>query len=239
VNRMTKSVLDRALADMGAKRRSDSVTGKNEFVVSCSQPGCTETLSIVATVAPEHIPKHLTQRGWFVGKKRRYCPGHSRVARGGRPSLRLVDGDPPAAAATDHSPVATTQEPAVPPTPIKTAPPHGASVRKPSISESLKIGGLLERFFDIDEGMFTGGYSDEKIGDELNLPPAMVALVREEAFGPLKINPHIMEARAEVEALLSAMATLESEFRQKHDKLKDQALALQTRVRNLEQGRRP
>lgn len=232
MKRMTKSVLDRALADLGAERKHNPAGGRDEVVVRCSHDGCPESLSF-SNRPPELLAKDIANKGWFVGKKRRYCPAHTERPTG-RPPLRLVEPDASPAA------IAATEEPAVPPKPAAMhQPPITPAVRKPTIIETRKICDLVERYFDPAEGMYSGGYSDERIGDELDLPPALVALVRDEAFGKLKVNPHIAEAKAEVEALLSAMAGLESEFRQKLEKHRDQALALQTRIRNLERGTRP
>ena len=59
---------------------------------------------------------------------------------------------------------------------------------------------LAER---LAEGRYRPGWSDHRLGDDLKLPAALVAKVREDLHGPLKGDPEIDALRGDLTAWLS------------------------------------
>ena len=74
-------------------------------------------------------------------------------------------------------------------------------VRDPTHEERLKIRGLLDTYFDDKLGSYLSGYSDQKIGNELNVPWAIVTKIREAAYGPIRVDPEVEKLNAEVMAV--------------------------------------
>jgi hypothetical protein len=50
---------------------------------------------------------------------------------------------------------------------------------------------LLDEHFDDEAGRYIEGYSDQRIGQEADVPWAAVAAMREAAYGPLRADPRI------------------------------------------------
>ena len=52
----------------------------------------------------------------------------------------------------------------------------------------------------LNEGRYRSGWSDHRVGNDLKIPAALVAKVREDLHGPLKGNPEIDSLRGELSA---------------------------------------
>lgn len=77
--------------------------------------------------------------------------------------------------------------------------------RDPTPNEKAKVRLLLDHHFDDAAGRYLDGYSDQRIGEETEIPWASVKLLREAAYGPLREDPVILEIRGELKSLRSAM----------------------------------
>lgn len=139
-----------------------------------------EILKSGTKINPEHIAKRARRDGWvaptYRGKAR--CPECQNQKK----------------AAPDMS--ETTMLP---------KPNTGTKVelRDPTPSEKLKIRTLLDTHFDDSKGMYLNGYSDQKVGEELNIPWAMVTKLREVAYGPIRVDPEIAEMQSELNKIRS------------------------------------
>lgn len=81
-------------------------------------------------------------------------------------------------------------------------------LRDPDPDERMKIRGMLDHHFDDKKGYFLDGFSDQKIGQHLGLPWAMVTKIREAAYGPIRTDPEIASIQRDVEAARQQMGTL-------------------------------
>ncbi len=67
----------------------------------------------------------------------------------------------------------------------------------------------LEEVFDEKGGTFAKGWSDRRIGEELNLPIAAVTKVRRDAFGELKATTELDSIRGELKACFDKLVMIE------------------------------
>ena len=65
------------------------------------------------------------------------------------------------------------------------------------------------------DGRYRPGWSDHRIGDDLVIPAALVAKVREDLHGPLKGDPEVNALRGD----LAAWLAIGDELRSRHDRL--------------------
>ncbi|MFM2150274.1 MAG: hypothetical protein RLZZ187_2580 [Pseudomonadota bacterium] len=71
-------------------------------------------------------------------------------------------------------------------------------LREPTQQERIKIRQVLDQHFDDEAGCWLNGYSDQKAGEEIGLPWAMVTRIREAAYGPIRVDPEVAALRAEL-----------------------------------------
>ena len=83
-----------------------------------------------------------------------------------------------------------------------------SEVRAATPIEFRKIQTLLDDHFD--EGTYLDGYDDERVAKEVNVPRALVTKVREEAWGPIKIDPIGRQILDEIEVVKSQIAEIEA-----------------------------
>lgn len=76
-----------------------------------------------------------------------------------------------------------------------------ASPTPAAIAAQAKMFGLLQTHFDPDTGTYGGGYSDAKIAEECRLSVDLVAGVRTQAFGELKVPNEVAQLVADMDAL--------------------------------------
>lgn len=86
-----------------------------------------------------------------------------------------------------------------------------------------KVFQLLEDQFDIEQGCYKNGYSDEKIAKETNISKDAVKQYRTQAFGKIKPPTEMMEMRQELQEIETLALQLDNDLRQK---LKDFRLRL-------------
>lgn len=86
-----------------------------------------------------------------------------------------------------------------------------------AIAAQAKMFGLLQMHFDPDTGTYGGGYSDAKIAGECRLAVELVAAIRLQTFGELKVPTEVSQLTADIEALESLLnetiAPIQSELR--------------------------
>lgn len=181
--------------------RTDAGRASTLYRYACQRcPAVWEYSNQNITLAPDFISKRATQEGWlappFHGRVR--CPAcrQSSNRRGERPGDTTMT--------KPEAPIAQAPRP-VP--------------REPTGDERFRIRGLLDSHFDDKVGAYLGDWSDQRIGTELNLPWAIVAKIREAAYGPIRVDPEMAKLTAE-QAGLKARLTQAQEAvaaRQKAD----------------------
>lgn len=166
---------------------------------------------------PEFVAKRARDAGWDADGWRASvtrCPACKTKNRAGETPGEKVIPMPEAPKVAAATPAA--------------APATAADVpREPTPKQRLAIRTKLDACFDDDAGCYLDGYSDQKIGEELNLPWSWVAKVREAAYGPIRVDAEVLALRAEIAAL-----------REEAKKLDGRIGALSGRIDALEKKRR-
>lgn len=183
----------RPVDDLGFQVRSVAVAGgfrrEARFVCRC---GDTLTLDEAAArkLNPEFVAKRARAAGWQADGWRASvarCPACQAKDRGGeRPGEKVI-----------RMPEAQAPAP-VPP-----------DKREPTPKQRLAIRAKLDECFDDDAGCYLDGQSDQRIGEELNLPWSWVARIREAAYGPIRVDPEVAAFRAELVALRAEQKKLD------------------------------
>jgi hypothetical protein len=119
-----------------------------------------------------------------------------------------------------HNARGTTQEPPVP--------------RTLTAHERTKVRQLLDGHFDELKGQYLEGYDDKRIGEECNVPWALVTQIRELAYGPIKEDPEKVAFRAEAKALREEFVRMSKSAEEAVDKLLAQFKAIEGRLLNIE-----
>lgn len=168
----------------------------------CEEPNITRFPG--GRVSVEHAAKRARRAGWVIEPERpasNLCP-RCIVARRERAAGEKPDPKP-------IRPTNQQEKVALSVTPIKPATP--GQPREPTQQERLRIRQKLDGHFDDSAGCYLDGWSDQRIGEELNIPWAIVARIREAAYGPIRVDPELAAMRAElvglgtkIEALLKA-----------------------------------
>jgi len=81
-----------------------------------------------------------------------------------------------------------------------------AQPRVLSPPEKQRVRALLDGNFDDATGRYLAGWSDQRIGTELDVPWSRVAELREMAYGPLKEDPRLDQLRVELTDLKTKAA---------------------------------
>lgn len=175
--------------------------------------------------APLHTWKRARRAGWEIpsvdSRSNILCPTccerrHNKARHDPDELIRSIPAPP------------AEEIPSMPVSPMtsnKAQAPSGQPLRDPTHEERLKIRGLLDSYFDDKLGSYLSGYSDQKIGNELNVPWAIVTKIREAAYGPIRVDP-------EVERLSALAQSLQAEGRL----LMKQATELNARAAEIEAG---
>lgn len=106
-----------------------------------------------------------------------------------------------------------------------------------SREQRANIRELLVVNFDDERGCYENNYSDQKIGEELNVPWAHVAEIREAAFGPILIDPDIEAMKSELETIRELCRETERECRERIAEVRGIADDVQRRLAKLEKDR--
>ena len=128
----------------------------------------------------ETLQAAFEARGWTGFGHRPLCPACSRTTRKSE-DARMLPRQKITKAAMDQMPA---------PTPRQVV----------TIADALAE--------HLDDGRYRPGWSDHRIGDDLKLPAALVAKVREDLHGPLKGDPEIEALRGDLDAWISIGADL-------------------------------
>lgn len=83
--------------------------------------------------------------------------------------------------------------------------PTATPLRQPTTKEVLTVGAILITRFHVEPGRYDDGWSDARVADEAKCPVGIVEVIRNEGFGPLKVDPA-------VEALKGELVTLKGMF---------------------------
>jgi hypothetical protein len=75
-----------------------------------------------------------------------------------------------------------------------------------------RIRALLDKHFDDSRGAYLDGYSDQRIGTELEVPWKAVADLREVAYGPLREDPELAAIKATIETMSVKLGDRIAEF---------------------------
>lgn len=70
--------------------------------------------------------------------------------------------------------------------------------REATPQERVKIRAILDKHFDDGAGCWLDGYSDQKAGEEIGVPWALITRIREAAYGPIRVDPEVAALRAEL-----------------------------------------
>lgn len=77
----------------------------------------------------------------------------------------------------------------------------------------------LETYFDEDEGAYRNQMSDRKIAEELDLSEKIVAQVREEAFGSIRVDPLVADLQRDIASAMEEIDRLQTKVLQLSNRL--------------------
>lgn len=198
------SHLLKAAEGMGIETVMERVEGrvKGTRRVTCTACSAIENISHSSNAPPEQVKQSFERKGWKVKRRNWTCPSCQQRKK---------------------QPIPTTKGEELVTT-------NTASLRTPTPEERARIRHMLDGHFDDTKGMFLDGYSDKRIGEELNLPWKMVEMVREAAYGPIRIPPEHAALLAEIDALRSQVAEVRKQAQAAVDHLTVQLSQLQAKA---------
>lgn len=162
--------------------------------IRCSSCDAAETITVRPREGdPEVTIKRFIERGWMADAWKRshcLCPTCQRTRK-----------------ANDTDSEIRTEK-VIPMHEKKTATEILTETREATPAEKAAIRRKLDECFDDAAGMYLDGSSDQSIGQALNIPWALVRRVREAAYGPIRSDPHLEKARADLKALREELASL-------------------------------
>lgn len=94
------------------------------------------------------------------------------------------------------------------PGPIALVPQQPA--RKLNADERLQVRSLLDKHFDDGAGEYLDDMSDAKLGELVGVPWALVAAIREAAYGPIRVDPELTALTKRVTAMEAGLADLKN-----------------------------
>lgn len=150
-------------------------------------------------VSPQHAAKRARRDGWIAEPDQagaNHCPACILARR----AKAAGDKPEPKKETTDVTTTVTSMQK-----------PAAALPRDPTQQERVKIRGMLDQHFDDATGCYLDGWSDQRIGADLNVPWAIVAKIREAAYGPIKVDPELAGLRAEATGLGTKIEALMKE----------------------------
>lgn len=163
--------------------------------MTCSQCGAHDQVTInPGNDSPEFVAKLFAKRGWQSDAFRArscICPSCSNARSKSDPDSEIR-----------NLKVVTMAKP----TPAEIL----AEAREATPQEKAAIRRRLDEVFDDAAGTYLDNQSDQKIGEHLNIPWALVRRVREAAYGPIRSDPELEKLRAELRAVLSEVETVKA-----------------------------
>lgn len=171
--------------------------------------GCGATLDIPlgSTFNPNYPPKKAEEKGWVANRYSRsgtYCPACKAIRPHHDPESELRKVIPMAI------------KPASEPLPIREATPD----------QRVMIRAALDKSFDDSVGTYLDDMSDQRIAELAGVPRIIVERIREAAYGPINVDPVMLELRTTVTALKADIETHQKAL----DALKRQAVELSSRL---------
>lgn len=200
------------LEELGIQRVNVPGTRKMHFMIKCD---CGEELTknYKANMPPEALTRMMRQTGWLLSHR------HSPIC----PGCQKKEKTPVAPKPTEQVPLKSTaavKENAV----VRFA----ESVNKTAENGLEKMGfdkggntieinpkiarqvySLLENVFDEAQGRYEKGWSDERIGKQLDVATNAVEKIRREAYGEIREDPKIVALREDLESLKKDLAKAE------------------------------
>ena len=156
------------------------------YRVTCSECGVTDSIgrqNMGSKTANEQVPKKFAVKGWYIGDSPKHDKCPSCTERHRKKSSAAIVTE-----IFERYPSVKTV------VPLKAEPP-----REMSRDDRRIIFAKLNEVYIDEKSGYDKGWSDKKIGDDLNVPLAWVKTIREENFGPARteeIDQVIVEARA-------------------------------------------
>jgi len=106
-----------------------------------------------------------------------------------------------------------------------------------SASEQRKIFNALETHFDEEKGAYAKGQSDQTIATHLNVPRKTVATLREDAFGPIKVDPGVILLEGRIDDALASLGKAETRWQEALDKLTAEISTVSDKITKLKEGK--
>lgn len=163
------------------------------------------TMSSGKPLNAEGLAKTACHKGWVANPFRRtgtYCP---------------TCAGPTTKSKNDPDSELRKVIPMVAATPIKAAPSIVAEVRETTPDERVAIRNHLDKHFDDGVGSYLDGMSDQRVAELVGVPRVAVERLREAAYGPIRVDPAVLEVReaiaafkGEVEGQQKALDTLKA-----------------------------
>jgi hypothetical protein len=176
------------------------------FVMSCSTCSFTDRIHLQDSISPAGVHQKLRKRGWLTNERKRakcFCPICATKPKEKTTVNANVTITPKSELAARQSPA-----PVVDRVELSSAAMQQL-LREPTMFEIRRIIEAVGIYFDETEGRYTKGYSDQKIGEELNLPWAMVQKVRDQSGYKLKIDPEVAKLSSDIATVKEMLADLE------------------------------
>jgi hypothetical protein len=145
------------------------------------------------TPAEGQVMRKITAKGWVNVKGRKLrCP---KCEQDRKDWMKLAQGQ-------------------VKPAPSEAAP------REPTREQKRDIMAMIEACYDTAAGRYTGGYTDQKVADEMKagILPGWVADLREAFFGPDGGNDDMERLRADILAFMDSAAKIAENVAAGHQK---------------------
>lgn len=169
----------------------DGRAGRGGVRIYCCDCNASETIYVrneTQAQVPQFTMKKFRDRGWEIGKnrKRDVCPACQVARRKAAPQPKLV---------IVQTPVEIPMQNTI--TPLKAEPPREMT-REDRRVILLK---LNETYVDERTG-YDKGWSDKRVAEDLGVPQAWVAKLRDENFGPENSNEEARQAVAQFDTLM-------------------------------------
>lgn len=153
---------------------------------------------------PTHVAEIFEHKGWAAdpwNKRKCLCPEHNPKKR----SRQTTIIEAMRTTAMEH-----TNTPRVTP---------AESARTLDKVQRQKVRGLVDDHFDDERGAYATGWSDQRIGKEVQVPWGLVTQLREAAYGPILVDPETEALRAAIEANHAEIKVVEKQLEATIDKL--------------------
>jgi hypothetical protein len=165
---------------------------------SCKHCGETYEMNLATHLPPDQIVKKVRTLGWLDKSKAWTCD--KCINHSDTPLEIIKEG----AIINDEikrifAPVSRSETPALP---------KPDSMVKPTYRQIRKAMALIEGNFDVDNGTWLEGWSDDKLAEEVGIARNVAFMMREDAFGALKRPPELDQLLSEVKAAVEMISDI-------------------------------